>query len=988
MRRSKSDLFPRLLVAALPFLALVAILALLAPHALAQSLPAARLYSVFPPGAKQGSTVDVSIGGEDLENASQLQFSVAGITAVQKTQPPALGQEGPQPVPNQFTVTVTPDAPAGICEVRVVGKYGVSNPRSFVVGTRDELVETEPNNSIQQATEVPLGATVNGVANGGTDQDYYKFTAKAGQRVIVDCWAYRIDSRMDPSLVLYDANGKELDRSRDTNRRDPMLDFTVPSDGDYFVEIHDFLYAGNGEYYYRLNMGVDAHLDFVFPPAGLPGSTETYTLYGRNLPGGQASELVSGDGKPLESLAVQITLPADPQAQARDFQGVVEPDESAIDAFAYQLNTPAGLTNSVLIGYASAPVVAEQEPNNEASEAQAVAPPCEYVGRFGPESDRDWITFEAKKGQTLWMEVFSQRLGLPTDPFLLIQQVTKNDKGEEQVKELAAVDDYLDNPQGQVRRGMAIYDMRTADPAHRFVAPEDGTYRVLVRNMASYTHYDPRLLYRLTIRPEQPDFRLIAKPRLLPFSNDPNQNPPTVWSPLLRKGGTEMIDVVVFRREGFNGPVEVSIAGLPPGVTSAPITLAPGQEVGELVVSAAEDAPESVSVVNVVGKATLGGQPVERPARYATMVWGGQNNVITPRSRLARTLAISVSGGETAPFYVAATGPLETCKAGKVELPVKLVRRGDFAGAVTLTPFPVPPNVKPPTLTLDDKTQEGKLEIALAPNTPSGSYSFTLVATSAVNYARNPEAVAEATARKAAVDKIAAELAADAKAKADAKAAADKQAADMTAAMEKAKAEAEAAAKELAAAQAKAQAASQAMASAEAQLKAAAEAKAAAEKAAAEADAQAKQAAEVQKAVDKQVADTTAAAKPKAINVAAASPTVTLKVAEAPITLELTAPVAAQPGATIEVPIKLSRLYGFADAIALAAKPSGDAKSVTVADLSLPADQTEGKLAVTIGTDTPPGTYNFNVQATAKFNGQDLSVTQPVAVVVEAPAAK
>ncbi len=53
-----------------------------------------------------------------------------------------------------------------------------------------------------------MGTVVNGQSNGGSDQDYYKFTAKAGQRVIIDCWAYRIDSRMDPSLVLYDASGQ------------------------------------------------------------------------------------------------------------------------------------------------------------------------------------------------------------------------------------------------------------------------------------------------------------------------------------------------------------------------------------------------------------------------------------------------------------------------------------------------------------------------------------------------------------------------------------------------------------------------------------------------------------------------------------------------------------------------------------------------------------------------------------------------------------
>ena len=68
---------------------------------------------------------------------------------------------------------------------------------------------------------------------------------------------------MDPSLVLFDADGRELDRDRDTNRRDPMIDFTAPADGTYYVELHDFLYVGSGEYYYRLSIDSRPHLDLL-----------------------------------------------------------------------------------------------------------------------------------------------------------------------------------------------------------------------------------------------------------------------------------------------------------------------------------------------------------------------------------------------------------------------------------------------------------------------------------------------------------------------------------------------------------------------------------------------------------------------------------------------------------------------------------------------------------------------------------------------------
>ena len=189
--------------------------------------------------------------------------------------------------------------------------------------------------------------------------------------------------------------------------------------------------------------------------------------------------------------------------------------------------------------------------------------------------------------------------------------------------------------------------MKTDDPAFRFVAPADGTYRVLVRNLATYTRPDPRLVYRLTIRPELPDFRVVANPRLLPFSTDPNQNPATVWTPLLRKGGTELIDIIVFRRDGFDSEVTVTVDGLPQGVTASPLIIGPGQEIGSLVLSAAEDAPEAMTAINIVGKAKIGDQEIARPARAATMIWGGVFQQVTARSRLARDLVIAVSGGET-----------------------------------------------------------------------------------------------------------------------------------------------------------------------------------------------------------------------------------------------------------------------------------------------------------------------------------------------------
>ena len=86
--------------------------------------------------------------------------------------------------------------------------------------------------------------------------------------------------------ALFAADGKVIGEARTQSCGDPLIDATLPADGDYFVKVHDALYRNGAGYHYRLNIGSLPHLDFVFPPAGLPGSNEQYTVYGCNLPGG------------------------------------------------------------------------------------------------------------------------------------------------------------------------------------------------------------------------------------------------------------------------------------------------------------------------------------------------------------------------------------------------------------------------------------------------------------------------------------------------------------------------------------------------------------------------------------------------------------------------------------------------------------------------------------------------------------------------------
>ena len=75
----------------------------LATPAFAQ-MPTAMLSSVFPPGGQIGTETEVAITGENLDEATALQFSHPGISAMPKMNPP--DEFSPNPTPMANTVPI------------------------------------------------------------------------------------------------------------------------------------------------------------------------------------------------------------------------------------------------------------------------------------------------------------------------------------------------------------------------------------------------------------------------------------------------------------------------------------------------------------------------------------------------------------------------------------------------------------------------------------------------------------------------------------------------------------------------------------------------------------------------------------------------------------------------------------------------------------------------------------------------------------------
>jgi hypothetical protein len=676
----------------------VALCGVAAFPARAQQLPIPQLKNVFPCGARQGTSVEVEVGGTNLDETKKLYFSHPGITA-------ELISDPAKP-PARFKVSVAPEVPVGDYDIRAIGKLGISNPRAFAVGDMPEVNETEPNDTRDKANRVPLNCVINGRVNPVEDIDWFVFPAKKGQRVIIECRAWRLDSRLDGMMTLFDAKGKELVTSQDENirdqKRDPFIDFDVPQDGDYYLKFSDFMYNGSPDHFYRLTIGTQPYLDFITPTGGKPGTKVPITFYGRNLPGGEKTD-VKVNGRPLEKVVREVAIPSDPAAvTGMHFDELLRPLSSRLDGMEVRVSGATGTSNARLLLFSDFPQVMEIEPNDQHDQAQRLEVPCCVTGAFNAPKDIDHYVFSAKKGEKFNIEVDSERIGSPADPDMEIS--------EKDGKIINSFQDTNENI-GQLR-----FPTNTRDIVYDFTAPKDADFTIRLEHAYVQVQGGAQYQYRLQIQKDAaPDFRLVCVP-----THDIH-----IDTHALYQGGRQRLDVLAWRMNGFNEPITVEARNLPPGVTAEPIIIGPGMKWGTLVVTAAPDAPIGEKEIEVVGSGARGAEKLVRNARGGVIVW---DTVNTPAiSRMTRSILLAVR--EKTPFAVTAAPAEVTIKPGQpIQVTVTAARREDMPSAIQLNGagIDLPPGLTIPTTTINAGQTETKVTVSTTDKLQPGTYSFII----------------------------------------------------------------------------------------------------------------------------------------------------------------------------------------------------------------------------------------------------------------------
>jgi hypothetical protein len=683
-----------------PFLAVLAVFAA-STLAVRADLPSLRFDRLTPLGAAAGSTVEVEIAGADIDDVKTLLFDHSGFKAEHLKD-------------RRFRVTIAADVPEGTYDVRLLGRFGISNPRLFAVshGLTD-VAEKEPNNDLATAQVIAVNSAVNGVSD-GNGEDVFRFPAKKGQRVVIECQAGKLDSEMDATLTLSDADGKQLASNSDYHGRDPLIDFVAGHDGDYFVRVYDLSYRGGQPY--RLVVSDRPQIENVFPRAVQAGRATKLTVYGRNLGRAAKPSAWHVQDVALDEYQESVTAPADVLTLGtyRFFEHPVGhsvlPTAATCTLTGFQFRPrPGGVAaaNGVPLVVVDTPVSMEVEPNDDADKPQALTLPAVVSGRFDRPRDADWYEFEAPENGPYSFEVYCERIAGRADPYLVVT----DDKGN-RVTEL---DDF-----GQ---RMNAFDGHLRDPSGTVNLMGKRRYRVLVQDR--YRRGGARYQYVLTVRKARPDFYVaVIHPQ------NPGPSGTTV-----RRGGATHLDVIIHHKEGFNGPITLTAEGLPPGLHAQPTTIRDSR--GVFTFWADADAADWVGAVKLIATAKAGETTLRREVRPYTRVWSQAN---LGSSRPTRELMLAVR--ESAPFALHFVPEKVEAKPGsKVEVKLRLERRWpDFKNALTVAPLSFPGPIRMGNVQVAADKNEVAVTLEVQPGAPDGEYTLSVSGQAQVPYSKDAQA--------------------------------------------------------------------------------------------------------------------------------------------------------------------------------------------------------------------------------------------------------
>jgi hypothetical protein len=573
-----------------------------------------------------------------------------------------------------FKLTVSPDVAVGVYPVRAQTEDGLSNPFLLAVGQLPQFNEKEDNSTFELAQTMPSPPLVVEGQAAGNDVDYFKFAGKKGQRIVVDAQCARIGSGVDPSIRLTTASrSRRFVASADDSPgllTDARLIAELPEDSEYVVEISDSRYQGGGRPVYRLLIGEVPVAEEVFPLGGREAETLGLELRGGTLGGTRiaAALLARVPGTALDSLRISAGV-----------LGLANPGGKCLDVESLP------------------PLIVDRLPELREPADPAAAPvkavaPVIFNGRIDPPGDEDRFAVSVRGGQSLHIAVEASQHGSALDGVLQVL----GPKGSV----IASADDTSIKVPGQPAAQATIV---FPDPSLDFSVPA-GTSEITLSLRDLEERGGVGFPYRIVVTPVIPTFEL--------STNEDQMSIP--------RGGTTAVGVAVTRKD-YGGPIELTVADPPAGVTFRKGTIAPGQVVGALSISAAPSTSFAPAFMKLVGRGTGPEGPIEVLATRKLVF--AQQALLPTNTLIQQGLAVAPAH-PTSVSFDAPAGPIEVAHGFGTTIPVKLVRAKAADAGLTISPLPLPPGFSVPSTSIAAKAGEGTIAVNTSLEAPLGPTSL------------------------------------------------------------------------------------------------------------------------------------------------------------------------------------------------------------------------------------------------------------------------
>lgn len=513
--------------------------------------PSPTITAVSPLGGKPGTTVELTFKGAELDGAKSIL-----LTSLRDGKSRSYPVEQVPAKKGVLAVKLPADAPTDLYDIRLVARYGITNPRVFQISAADVVESPGTNSKSDAAVKVTPDSAIQGTFKAAVPH-WFSFEGKKDQRVLGSFIGSCFDTRTSLVGSVFDKTGRELARLRDG-----ILDVKLPADGEYKLKINDLMFGVGDDYGYRLSLTTGA----IVWTAGKEA------VYGWNLPGGQVvNALRVNRGQPLEHLKADAATIAKLIASSPT-KVLLLPDESEAPSVMADKPTP------LVVGQT-------------------------FGGWFPANGNARQFDLTFKIGDRFIIELASQQLGYSTDPSLLIETV----KGESMTTQADLGDPAASVPAPNTR-------ITLLDPVYGYEAKADGIFRLSVSDPSNAAN-GRRHPYQLRIRKAAeatPEGAIAIHAKLPPAAaTGPLEIPSAnVW-----RNGVAALEVFIPNRTALSESVELKVANLPAGVTSLGGIIGKGQSLGYIGLRAGPDAPAGAAALSGISNTAYLSWPIKDTGR-------------------------------------------------------------------------------------------------------------------------------------------------------------------------------------------------------------------------------------------------------------------------------------------------------------------------------------------------------------------------------------